>query len=179
MDTDLLLLQRMRLGDSRAVETFVNKYYPRILQYCRLHTGELQDAEDVTQDTFESFFRTLDRYRHYGKAANYLYVIAANGCRDLHRRKQALPLDQLPEPPDGSQGQLDLRLDLEGAFRSLPEEIRETAVLFFLQGCKQKEVAQILGIGLPLVKYRVKRARALLSAYLGKEEPHGTLGTRM
>ena len=177
MDADLLLLQRMRLGDSRAVETFVNKYYPRILQYCRLHTGGLQDAEDVTQDTFESFFRTLDRYRHYGKAANY--VIAANGCRDLHRRKQPLPLDQLPEPPDGSQGQLDLRLDLEGAFRSLPEEIRETAVLFFLQGCKQKEIAQILGIGLPLVKYRVKRARALLSAYLGKEEPHGTLGTRM
>ena len=133
----------------------------------------------MTQDTFESFFRTLDRYRHYGKAANYLYVIAANGCRDLHRRKQPLPLDQLPEPPGGSQGQLDLRLDLERAFRSLPEEIRETAVLFFLQGCKQKEIAQILGIGLPLVKYRVKRARALLSAYLGKEEPHGTLGTRM
>ena len=46
-------------------------------------------------------------------------------------------------------------------------------------GKSTKEITQILGIGLPLVKYRVKRARALLSAYLGKEEPHGTLGTRM
>lgn len=169
MDPDLLLLQRMRLGDARAVETFVEKYYPKILQYCRIHTGRLQDAEDVTQETFEAFFRTLDRYRHYGKAANYLYVIAANGCRDLHRRKQELPLDQLPDPPDQRQGQLDLRLDLEGAFRSLPEALREAAVLFFLQGCKQKEIAQILDIGLPLVKYRIKRARELLSAYLGKE----------
>ena len=44
------------------------------------------------------------------------------------------------------------------------------AVLFFVQERKQKDIAKILGIGLPLVKYRIRKARELLSAYFGKED---------
>ena len=33
-----------------------------------------------------------------------------------------------------------------------------------------EEIAKILGIGLPLVKYRIKRAKELLAVYLGTEE---------
>ena len=52
----------------------------------------------------------------------------------------------------------------------LPPELREVTVLYFFQDLKQTEIAAILGIGLPLVKYRLKRAKALLAGYLGKEE---------
>lgn len=61
-------------------------------------------------------------------------------------------------------------LDVQRALGYLPKEVRETAVLFFIQGRKQREIANILGIGLPLVKYRVKRAKELLAAYLEKEK---------
>ena len=63
----------------------------------------------------------------------------------------------------------DTRLDLEAAFRALPEEIQAVAVLCLLQERKQREAAKILGIGLPLVKYRLRRARELLAQSLGKE----------
>ena len=46
----------------------------------------------------------------------------------------------------------------------------KVTILFFFQEVKQKEVAKILNIGLPLVKYRIKRAKELLAGYLGKEE---------
>ncbi len=36
MDLDLLLIQRMKSGDNAAIESFIRKYYPQILQYCRL-----------------------------------------------------------------------------------------------------------------------------------------------
>ena len=38
---------------------------------------------------------------------------------------------------------------------------------YFLQEQKQKDIAVMLGIGLPLVKYRIRRARELLAGYLG------------
>ena len=57
------------------------------------------------------------------------------------------------------------------ALAKLPGELRETTVLYFIQELKQKEIARILGISLPLVKYRVRRAKELLAAELGKEEP--------
>ena len=44
-------------------------------------------------------------------------------------------------------------------------------MLYYYQELPQSSIAKILGIGLPLVKYRLKRAKELLALYLGKEEP--------
>ena len=167
MDLDYLLVQRMRLGDEKALEAFVTKYYPAILKYCHLHIDDYGYAEDMAQETFARFFRTLKQYRHYGKAANYLYVIAANACRDYYRQNRELPLETLPEEPDERAGSTEMQIEVRMALDSLPEEIREVAILYFVQERKQKDIAAVLGIGLPLVKYRISRARELLAAFLG------------
>lgn len=164
MDPDRLLLQRMKLGDEAAIDRFVEKYYPLILRCCRAHIRDRGYAEDAAQETFARFFQSLPRYRHYGKAANYLYVIAGNLCRDLYRRQQELPLEELPEQP--MEPDLALAADLQAALDALPEPLRETALLYFVQELRQREIADILGIGLPLVKYRVRQARQALRAYL-------------
>ena len=170
MDSDFLLIHRMKNGDDTAIETFVRKYYPVILRYCHLHIQDQGYAEDATQEVFARFFRTLSQYQHYGKALNYLYVIAANVCRDHYRKQAEIPMDDLPEQLICEMEPLDLRLDVHLALKKLPPELREVTILFFLQEVKQKEIARILGIGLPLVKYRIKRAKELLAGYLGKEE---------
>lgn len=77
MDADFRLLSQMKRGEEEAIECFVRKYYPSILQYCHYH----------------------------------------------------------------------------------------------LQERKQREIAKILGIGLPLVKYRIRKARELLAQFLRKEAP--------
>ena len=170
MDTDFLLLHRMRHGDDQAIEDFVRKYYPMILRYCHIHIRDLGYAEDLTQETFAQFFRTLSQYQHYGKAANYLYVIAGNLCRDYHKKPEAIPMEELPEQPVYQTDTLDIRLDVHRALKQLQPEMREVTILYFFQELKQKEIARILGIGLPLVKYRIKRAKELLEQLLGKED---------
>ena len=171
MDADFRLLSQMKRGEEEAIECFVRKYYPSILQYCHYHLQEIHDAEDLTQETFARFFASLDRYKHYGKAANYLYVIAGNLCRDHYRRQSELPLADLPEPADRPLDTLDTRLDLQDAFRVLPPEIQPAAVLFFLQERKHREIAKIQAIGLPLIKYPIRKARELLAQFLRKEAP--------
>lgn len=170
MDADFLLIQRMRRGEEEAVNAFVEKYYREILRYCRLHLRDRDYAQDAAQETFERFFRTLPSYQHYGKAANFLYVIAGNACKDHDRRDRELPLEQLPE--EGREAELEAWLDVHTALDRLSPELRETAILYFCQERRQREIAKILGIGLPLVKYRVRRARELLLDYLkGGEVP--------
>ena len=170
MDTDFLLLHRMRNGDDQAIDDFVRKYYPMILRYCHLHIQDTGYAEDLTQETFARFFRTLHQYQHYGKAANYLYVIAGNLCRDYYKKLDEIPMEDLPEQPVYQMESLNLRLDVHRALEQLPPELKEVTILFFFQEMKQKEIARILGIGLPLVKYRIKRAKELLLQYIGKED---------
>ena len=170
MDSDFLLIHRMKNGDDTAIETFLMKYYPVILRYCHLHIKDQSYAEDATQEVFARFFRTLSAYQHYGKAQNYLYVIAANICRDLYRKPEEILVEELPEERILEMEPLELRLDVRGALEKLPPELREVTILFFFQEVKQREIAKILNIGLPLVKYRIKRAKELLAGYLGKEE---------
>ena len=167
MDRDFLLVQKMRMGDEKASEIFVEKYYPRILSYCQVHIGDHGYAEDMTQETFERFFRSLKQYRHYGKAANYLYVIAANTCHDYHRKHKEIATETMPELADPRADPAEEGGEVRMAVDRLRAAGREVAVLYFLQEQKQKDIAVMLGIGLPLVKYRIRRARELLAGYLG------------
>ena len=170
MDSDFFLIQKIKNGDDGAVENFVRKYYPKIFQYCLLHIRDRGDAEDLTQETFLKFFQSFERYQHRGKCSAFLYAIASNACRDYYRKAKEQYVEEIPEraEEDREMGTAEIRMDVENAVARLPEELKETAILFFFQGMKQREIAKLMDIKLSLVKYRVTRAKKLLGEYLGR-----------
>ena len=68
--------------------------------------------------------------------------------------------------PGNDMGDAEVRMDIERAVDRLPEELKETAILFFFQELKQKDIAKLLDMNISLVKYRIGRAKKLLSEYL-------------
>lgn len=181
MDQAYLLIKQMKRGDEAAMEEFVRNYYPSVLKYCGCHVSDRETARDLTQETFERFFRGLAGYRFQGKDQNYLYVIAGNLCRDFYKKK--LPIAGLNvEKPQGEAlttargeayggaGDVDKRLDMEKALQALCPEFREVIILYYFQEFRMKEISRILEIGLPLVKYRLRMAKRQLKEILLKEE---------
>lgn len=169
MDEDARLIRAMRAGDDAALESFVRKYYPDVYRYCLRRLPSAADAEDLTQETFERFFRGFESYRHRGKAKNYLYVIAGSLCADFYRRRGGEETSELPETAAAPETDTDRRLDLDSAVKSLPEPLREVIVLHYFQDLKLRDIAQILGIGLPLVKYRISKAKQQLKSLLQED----------
>ncbi|MCM1149649.1 MAG: RNA polymerase sigma factor [Butyricicoccus sp.] len=170
MDEDARLIRAMRAGDDGAIESFVRKYYPGIYRYCLRRLPSSADAEDLTQETFERFFRGFESYRHRGKAKNYLYVIAGSLCADFFRRRGGEQTPELTETVAAPETDTERRLDLESAVRALPEPLREVTVLHYFQDLKLHDIAQILGIGLPLVKYRISKAKQQLKSLLQEDD---------
>lgn len=78
--------------------------------------------------------------------------------------------DQLPDIEDENPKNIEIRIDIERALEQLPEGIKEIVILFFFQGLKQKEIADLLNIKLSLVKYRVSKAKELLAKQLEVEK---------
>ena len=169
MDKDFLLIRKMKMGEEEAIEIFVRKYYADILQYCKYHCFEIQYAEDLAQETFVHFFENLSVYRHIGKAKNYLYTIAGNLCKDYYKKTTEIPTEKLPETGEDQIEQVQDRLLIEEALNKLPEELKEIVVLYYFQGLKLREISDLIHIKLPLVKYRIKRAKELLGAILSGE----------
>ena len=170
MDEDFFLIQKMKLGSEAAMDTFVHKYYADILHYCYRHLYDSGEAEDAAQETFERFFRHLQEYRHYGKAKNYLYVIAGNLCKSRYGTTSAIPLDESIEADGDHAETIAVKTDLSAALQKLPAELRDVLILHYFQDLKLREIADILQIGLPLVKYRLKQAKACMREMLGEEE---------
>ena len=117
----------------------------------------------------------MSDYRHKGKTKNYLYTIAGNLCKNYYKQQKPISIDeeQLSEMESASgnpEEKVTDKVMLEWALEQLPEEFRQVIDLYYFQEMKLTEIASVLGIGLPLVKYRLKQARNRLQVLLGKEE---------
>lgn len=172
MDADSILIRRMRGGDEAAIETFVRKHYPAVMHYCYIRTSDVHQAEDLAQETFYRFFRSFSDYSHKGRLANFLYVIAGNLCRDYWRLTRKSPDAELTEDIANVERDLssEQEMDIHRAVLGLPEEVRDVIRMHFYLGMTLREIAAAEGIGLPLVKYRLRRGKELLRSALGKEE---------
>lgn len=171
MNSDFVLIMKMKRGDEAALERFVRKYYQIILNYCNYHCFDGSYAEDLTQETFARFFEKLSDYRCMGKTLNYLYTIAGNLCRDYYKKKKESLLEDEQKEPEDKAGKQEIdrvveKNAIEEALASLPFEMREVIILYYFEERKLSEIADILHIGLPLVKYRIRQAKMKLKVLL-------------
>lgn len=167
MYSDFLLIKRMKQGDDTAFDLFVHKYYQKILIYCHCHCFDKMYAEDLTQETFVRFFTKLSDYHYRGKTLNYLYTIAGNLCKDYLKKAQEIPMEKTEligkENQEEHQTENALnRIFIQQALGQLPHELCEVLTLYYFQELKLTEISEILQIGLPLVKYRLRQARKQL-----------------
>lgn len=171
MDTDFLLIMKMKQGNEDAFEVFVRKYYEEILRYCSYHCFDAEYAKDLTQETFLKFFANLSEYHYRGKTKNYLYTIAGNLCKNFYKKKKDLPMEEedweiVAEPGNNTMNTVLNKVMVEAELNKLPEELREVVILYYFQELKLLEIASVLKIGLSLVKYRLGQARKQLKGLL-------------
>ena len=170
MDVDFLLLMKMKQGEEDAFDKFIRKYYEEILKYCTYHCFDSEYARDLTQETFLRFFANLSAYQYCGKTKNYLYTIAGNLCKNYYKKKKEDVMDKeglqakAGAAADPFAGVLD-QMEMQAALAGLSEEFREVLILYYFQELKLKEIAGVLGIGLPLVKYRMRQAKKQLKEF--------------
>lgn len=123
------------------------------------------DARDAVQQALVNVWAkrdTVDAQR----VSRYLMRVVVNECRNIQRRRQRVfPVERVPErayePPD---------THLRDAVASLPEPLRTPLLLRYMEGCSERETAQILSLTIPQVKSRLFRARKKLLKALDAEE---------
>jgi RNA polymerase sigma-70 factor (ECF subfamily) len=180
--TDHQLIDSFKAGSKKAFEKIVKKYESRIFTFGLKMCGQLQDAEDIAQETFLSALRYLEGFREETKLRNWLFKIAARACIRKRRKKKCEPdreisLESLVhgdgpnarhEIPDWSEDPSDrvlraeLRQVIDGAIQSLPHKYRLVFSLRDIEGFSTQETAEILDISPQSVKTRLHRARLSL-----------------
>jgi RNA polymerase sigma-70 factor (ECF subfamily) len=161
-------------GDVAAFERLYRQFSPKVYGLCLRLTGQREAAEDCTQDSFVAAWRALASFERRSRFSTWLHRIAVHCV--LSRRKGlrvayevAEPLSGMPDRPDPGVGLPPL--DVERAIADLPEGARHVLVLVGIYGYSHAEAASALKIAEGTCKAQLHRARSLLSAALGLEEP--------
>lgn len=177
LDADIF--RRCRAGDERAYRELIAAYQRPVYSLAIRMLRSVEDAEDVTQETFVRVFRSLDRYDPARPFAAWIFTIAARLSIDQLRRRRNRPGPLARWDPDsGEEEILEVEDPAPGPdivtahgeeerrardlIDSLPPHYRIVVMLRHQQDLSYEEIATALGLPLGTVKARIHRARALL-----------------
>ncbi|MEO9221362.1 MAG: RNA polymerase sigma factor SigE [Mycobacteriaceae bacterium] len=153
----------------------VRQHADRVYRLAYRLSGNAQDAEDLTQETFIRVFRSLSRYQP-GTFEGWLHRITTNLFLDMVRRRNRVRMEALPEDYDRVPGDepspeqafsaAHLDSDLQEALDSLAPDFRAAVVLCDVEGLSYEEIGATLGVKLGTVRSRIHRGRQALRAAL-------------
>ena len=145
----------------------VERYGDMLYRICLLSLGNTADAEDAVQETFIKYVQKSPDFSSGEHEKAWLITVATNKCRDMLRYRtrhktesEELLLGYAIEKEDS--GILD-------ALMELPEKYKTPLMLFYIEGYKVDETADIMGISLSAAKMRLSRGRKLLEEKYRKE----------
>jgi RNA polymerase sigma-70 factor (ECF subfamily) len=167
---DRALVARHVGGDGDAFGELFRRHRDRLWAVALRTMGDPEDAADALQDAMVSAYRAAGSFRGDSAVTTWLHRVVVNACLDRMRRRGSRPTVPLPEVeteyarPAGTDeiATADLRLALQSALATLPEEQRVALVLVDVEGYSVEETARTLGVAPGTVKSRCARARAKL-----------------
>jgi RNA polymerase sigma-70 factor, ECF subfamily len=164
------LVGRILRGDKAAGERLVSEHYPRVYRWLRHLTGNVDIAQELTQQTFVKAWQSLGGLRAEASLSVWLHRIAYHQYTHwLRDRKVDSPLLETSAVcADRTIQTLDAIL-LERALAQLSCDHRETFLLYHVQGLSVPDVAGVLGVPDGTVKSRLFVARQRLRDLLSED----------
>lgn len=124
------------------------------------------DCADAIQEAIVKAFSGLHTLRKDSYAKTWLVRIVINECYAIMRREKRLLSLEDVSLEQAAQEEGDYS-DLYEAVSHLPNEIRLTVTLYYMEGYRIKEIAALMKTTESAVKNRLMRARAKLKEELG------------
>ncbi len=166
------LIQRVLQGDASAERTLYEAHVDRVYRLAYRMTGEPDQAQDCTQETFVRAFDRLEQFRGDAAFATWLTAIATsvvlNTLRKVKRfRQREASLDESLHVADAPRrSDPDLRDRMKAAIDGLPTGYRTVFVMHDVEGYTHEEIGTALGVAEGTSKAQLSRARARLREVL-------------
>ncbi|GAF05017.1 RNA polymerase sigma-70 factor [Saccharicrinis fermentans] len=173
---------KLKNGDSKTFASFYIKTYPRLIGYCSLFIKNSKQVEDIVQDCYEDIWRQRKKIDTSKSVESLLFVMLRNKCLNfiksekthhdiylsdeftIHELQYLYQLDFTTN--EGSSIEEELVESLQEAISILPEKRKNIFIQCKINGRKQKDVAEELGITVKAVEKHIRQAKLQLQKQL-------------
>ena len=165
--TDQELTEGILRHDRAAFRLLVERYQRQVIKTACHFLGNMEDAEDLSQEVFVEVIRSIGMFRRSATLSTWIYRITVNKSLNALKRKRRegimMKIESLFRSPAGNHSAEPVTLETGGdeeenrkllheAIRCLPENQRIAFVLHKLEERPHKEIAEIMQIGVPAVE---------------------------
>lgn len=174
---DNYIIELVKNGNDNAFTVLVTRYKQIIAKTVIGMLGDCAEADDVGQETFVRFYKSINNFRGDSALGTYLTRIAINlSLNELKRRKRK-QLFFLPVNNERQTNISDVNSDFEKkdtkeiidmAIKTLKPEHRSVVILRLVNGYSTKETSEILNLPIGTVLSRLSRAQVKLKDILKK-----------
>lgn len=184
---DLQTKIKLKQGNPSAFKEVFSLLYPRLKGYCRLFISDDAVVDDIIQESFISLWEKRRAVKPDKTIESYVFVIVRNNCLN-YLKKQKLEDSTVDfDNPGISELQFLYQLDFthkeeksleemliesfKEAVDELPEKMKVVFTLCKIEGRKQKEVADELGISIKMVEKQISKAKKQIREKLIEQYP--------
>jgi len=185
-EDDLIIIRSVLSGDSSQFALLWQKYNKQIFANVLKLVRNIDDADDIVQDTFLKAFNALHSYNQTFPFPAWLYKIASNTCIDYFRRKRIRPIsiehinreggdiyDIIPDkstPIDVNIINNETKEELLKAVEQLPLRFKQCIQLRHFEELSYEEISIKMNLPLGTVKITLFRARKMLLNMLSNKD---------
>jgi RNA polymerase sigma-70 factor, ECF subfamily len=181
--TEADLIAAVLKGDAASFEPLIEKFSPRVFATARRYARRESEIEDIVQEVWLKAFQKLASFRGDAPFEHWLMRLAVRTCYDFlrgHQRNREAMFSELTEPeedwldrfvtqPEAASENADAaKLLIDRIMEQLSPPARLIITLLEIEDRSVKEIAQLTGWSIPLVKVRAFRARAEMRKLLAK-----------
>ena len=162
-----------------AFEDLYEEYYQPLLHYLYKKTGNMQDAEDLTSETFLYCYRSYDQYDPEKSAVStWVYLVANSRLKNHYRdKREHVEISELENLLPAEETDMEraawleqLRGFLADRLECLPERQQQIIALRFFQEKDYDEIADTLGITAGNARVLLSRAIDRLRKEMGDSQ---------
>ena len=174
--SDEKLILRFQEGDINAYNELVKRYKDRLLNFVFRYFNNIEQAEDVVQDTLIKLYTHANYYKNVAKFSTWIFTIAKNNALTELRKNKRKRTDSLytddgrfldigsKEESLGTKVQNEIAIEQLNKFLDeIPENFRIAVVLRDFQELSYEEISKILEIPIGTIKSRINRGRIQLA----------------
>ena len=173
-------VEKVLSGNTSAFAYFVNNYQGMAINIAYRICENMQDAEDVVQESFVKAYRNLHTFRLESKFSTWFYRIVFNTAVTFSKAKMWVIDDEVDTVATNLYSDLDTRNQLHVnetseivsyVLSKMPKAYGLMLSLFYLEDNSIKEIAEITGLNNSNVKVMLHRARGMFKELMAKSYP--------
>ena len=178
--TEAEAIEGAKQGDGECFGVLYSRHKRRVYSLCLRMVGNIDEAEDVTQEVFLQLYRKIVSFRGDSSFATCLHRVTVNIILMRFRKKGLIEVsleETLGSTEDGDQkrefgsedrhlaGSID-RVILERVIERLPPGYHITFILHDIEGYEHGEIAELLGCSINTSRSQLHKARLKLREVL-------------